>query len=1150
MEGLGNLPVVIDLNNKENPTIIAIQETWLRSFKNVQFAETMRSHRWIFKNADSQLNEEDKITMRNLSFHGVALGISEEWAEKAEEIQVDHRNIIAVKIKVKEEEIILINAYLPTRGKDKEYEEAIDAIKTTLEFNANGNQKIVIMGDTNTDEKSTWKRKRAWNKLLQEFSLTDIITGQRTHFHHASGAEGELDRFITRGYIPKVTILDSDLSTSDHRPILAEVNIQVQEEKTQKLGAPVETKVSLERLKESEELFKEATNRLADEIRTWRDNYTLDSQNGLISSMIYQTAIEITGQKMYQSQKVRKKKRYKIDRELRKGLRTARKNYKSQKIKSKKTPEYRRIKHYKKLIKNQIMKQREEEEWSLNAKIIEATRERSSKVFGLLKKIKQETVNENKLPSWIEGYGMRFDAPDVLEGMRELFRQQTTIDYCERFDEDRFQVSQDVVEEMRKGGWSEEEYGEITISEEQFEKLVDKMKSGKAQDFTGMSNDLLKMSGRRMKNLIYDITSESLQERCIGGRVRNFGKGTIIIKKPGKPTTIIKNWRKIVCNNTILNLLQLHVQPRIEKKAQQVQTRCQLGFTRGIPVSNAVIAREEIQQISRCMKRTLFLGVLDLQSCFPRICREEMLILSAEILEPAEWDVISQIYENTWGELRVAGQKSRPARGDIGTIEGGVLSVQILKIYIGVLLKMLIRAGFTSGVDFRLKIIKSGQIGVADDVILYVWNAEKMRVMLHICQIWSDRFRATFSADKSVIVIQRAPGDETDYGKFFLNGQELKIVKTAEHLGLPIEDTGDNTETLVTERMMKTRRAINASMSMFDQKSFVPAAIKLQVWRTQYRYILIYGLDMSNLKVSQIIKIETFQMKVLRAIFNLSKRASNTKLRLLTGMTTMSHEIWKNRYGALNNILIGDTIVKNICLFAYYNDMKISWTYKTIKYLHDTLKKEDCQEIQALQILTKERKEYKEDIKNLMMGIERRKLLENLRDQDIYKLPSEPFKYALPLTNTGFNHKLQRELKHYAALYTGDFFRNYRGACYLCSINGLSGQTRITDDTRHALSGQCVVDESPGVRGAWADVKMIIQTMNENSEIIKETCEENKIVKFLLDPTNIALDENRITPENLQLSGLDNKIRKLISEKYLQRYKLLRKHGLINRKKQ
>ena len=84
--------------------------------------------------------------MRNLSFHGVALGVSEELAEKIEEISVQYRNIIAIKIKLENEELLVINIYLPTRGKDVEFDEAIDAVKAVIEENATGEQKIILMG--------------------------------------------------------------------------------------------------------------------------------------------------------------------------------------------------------------------------------------------------------------------------------------------------------------------------------------------------------------------------------------------------------------------------------------------------------------------------------------------------------------------------------------------------------------------------------------------------------------------------------------------------------------------------------------------------------------------------------------------------------------------------------------------------------------------------------------------------------------------------------------------------------------------------------------------------------------------------------------------------------------------------------------------
>ena len=184
-----------------------------------------------------------------------------------------------------------------------------------------------------------------------------------------------------------------------------------------------------------------------------------------------------------------------------------------------------------------------------------------------------------------------------------------------------------------------------------------------------------------------------------------------------------------------------------------------------------------------------------------------MLVIASRVLKRLQWDILSQIYDETWGEICVESQKSKPFRGVIGSIKGGILSVQILKLYIPILLQMLEKAYFKSGVNFRLRRIRVGQIGVADNI--YAWCSKKMKLMLKICQAWSDISRTTFSPDKSVIVIQRAQDDNKEYRDFCLNGQE--IVKTAEHLGIPIEDNADNLKTLVNERMMKTRQAIHGS---------------------------------------------------------------------------------------------------------------------------------------------------------------------------------------------------------------------------------------------------------------------------------------------------------------------------------------------------
>ena len=383
-----------------------------------------------------------------------------------------------------------------------------------------------------------------------------------------------------------------------------------------------------------------------------------------------------------------------------------------------------------------------------------------------------------------------------------------------------------------------------------------------------------------------------------------------------------------------------------------------------------------------------------------------------------------------------------------------------------------------------------------------------------------------------------------------MNGKCLKIVATAEHLGIPIDQSGDNSESLITERMGKTRRAIHGTLSLFDTRSFVTASVKLQVWRTQYQYILIYGLDTANIKASQLKRLEQFQIKVLRSIFKLSRRTSSVKLRLLTGTTTMTMEIWKSRFSQLNNILVGSTIVRDLCVLAYHCEIKNSWTYKTVKKMFEILEGEDASHlVNAEQILSDKRKQFKENVKHLMFGIERRKLHKYIRE-DIYTIPHKPFKEPLAMVNTGFSFYQQRQLRGYVALFTGDFYRLYDKPCPLCVRAGkIESDSTLKDGTDHILSGMCVIEELPEVQVAWADIVTVISSIRENNPIVTGKCSIKEIITFLLNPTFTGIDELSIPHEDLQVSGLDDLIRKFFNVKYQQRYNLLKKEGFIVRKK-
>ena len=1134
--------------------IICLQETWLRSYKNVRIAEAFEDFKWLFKNADSQTHPEDQVTTRNMSYHGTALGVRKDFAENLREVNIQHKNIAVAELRVGNEVLIVGSVYLPTMGKDEDFEEATDALAAALEDFPTGQNKLILAGDMNVDVSSTPRRLAKWSNFLADFDLEDNATGIPTHKHTATGAESELDRVVTRNISVTVNLIHEDLNRSDHSPLHVEFHIPKSEAEIPKKGGQIETKVNIEKLDENIDIFQELTKHLADSLALERDKYDLDTQNGLVSSLIFHAAIEATGQPQFQSQDPRTPRKPKIDRDLYKELRAAVKLHNRSSPKSKKSPTGRRVAAARKAIKLRLEEMKSMKDLKLHREIIHAARSKSTKIFRLLKKIRQAETTANKLPGKITGYGKEYSTPNVLEGLRDLFKIQTTLDYNDRFDEEAFRDSQDLIQSRLETVWDPEEYSAIEISKQDFEKVISKLKPGKAQDYLGLSNDLMKRLHPAMTDLLYQIMSDCLRSRDYGGPVRNYGKGTIIVKKPGKPVTDVKNWRKIVVNTTLNNILQLYVQPKMEEKVQKIQTKYQMGFTAGVPIINAVIAREELQAISKAMRRTLYFGVLDLMSCFPRISREQMLALASDILTPAEWDLLRQIYTRTWGELRIEAQRTDPMEGNVGSVEGGVLSVQILKLFIAVLLTLLERSGFTAGVDFGLMKIKGGGIGAADDILLFCWSARELRTMLHLCQYWSDRFRATFSPDKSVVLIQRAPGDTgSDEEVFELNGQRLEIVHMAEHLGVPIADNGDNSEELVKIRLTKARRAINGSLALFDPKSFVNVATKLELWRRQFKAIVLYSCDTTMIKASQARKIETFQLKILKSMMGLSRRASSVKTRLLAGVPTMNFEIWKNRLGVLNSIMDGDTLTKQYCVLAWECKIKKSWTYTTVKKLHDILVSEDINKhLNAADMLLNDKKDFKENIKIILVGAEVRKLSRDLNSQSgIYKVPQQVFKTPMPMMSSDFSSYGQKLVKSFAAVFVSDFFRSYGGVCLICrhkDINELEVD-HYRDTTEHFLSTKCDVNKSPLSQEMWSEIKLKLQRISPANVITSELSSDQYRARFILNPTCLSLGSDRISASDLQATGLDISIRKFCHFRLKYRYSLLKERGYIIKKK-
>ena len=536
-----------------------------------------------------------------------------------------------------------------------------------------------------------------------------------------------------------------------------------------------------------------------------------------------------------------------------------------------------------------------------------------------------------------------------------------------------------------------------------------------------------------------------------------------------------------------------------------------------------------------------------MKSCFPSISREQLLCLAADILTPAQWSLIDQIYTDTYGEIRIQAQASDPMYADRGTIEGGVLSPQLLKLFLSVLLKVLERVGFSNKVNFETMEVGPGQVVIADDVLGFLWSPDDVRVFLAICEWWTNQNRAEFSTDKSnIVIVNREEG--VDYGKFYLYGKELKCVTISEHLGVPVTE-GPPEIPILERREANTRKAMNTGISHYNPKGFVNLALQVELWRTTYRAVLLYSQECATYTASQMTRVENFQTKALKGIFKVSRRAKTVLVRLLCGLPAVKTELWRARLGAMNNILLGQTMTKDYVLFMLYSEVKKSWSYKTVEWVQKKL--EDRGEtINVYDFLTMGRESFKTGAKAILYGEDHKQLIKEVEVSRVHKVPMAPFGSPNPLILTDFSDTSKRYARAFVAVFTGDYYRNFNKPCFLCMRPGMTEQEekKIIDNTEHILTRSCKVQGAPGVQHTAAKITLLMRQYFPDHVMATELVSDEYRARWLLNPTCETLMADRLLPEDLQRTNLDNTIREHFYRLLVGRYDLLRKKGLTIRR--
>ena len=161
-----------------------------------------------------------------------------------------------------------------------------------------------------------------------------------------------------------------------------------------------------------------------------------------------------------------------------------------------------------------------------------------------------------------------------------------------------------------------------------FQKLINKVAKGKAQDINGMAIEHLLYAPEYVKNIAKDFTNYVMEDFSrYSTPLMSLSVSNFLYKGKNKPKDLPGSYRKITIGNINQKIVDTHVTPDTGKIAKKAQPSTQYGFTEKTNYLICSILRETLQTYSELNKVILIVLTSDISNAFSRT------------------DRISQIYE-------------------------------------------------------------------------------------------------------------------------------------------------------------------------------------------------------------------------------------------------------------------------------------------------------------------------------------------------------------------------------------------------------------------------------------------------------------------------------------------------------------------------
>ena len=270
---------------------------------------------------------------------------------------------------------------------------------------------------------------------------------------------------------------------------------------------------------------------------------------------------------------------------------------------------------------------------------------------------------------------------------------------------------------------------------------------------------------------------------------QNFRIGTQIPLYKGKNTCSLdpNNYGGITLLTSLNKLFEIIMWNRLkdwwacERIISDLQGACKPGMS---CVHSALTLQETIA-VGLGTGKKVFVAYFDVAKAFDSVWIMGLFYQIHQMgVTGRIWHLLYQCYQNFWCKARVGGVYSEWYRMGCGIHQGGFLSLLKYTTFIDPLIRIL----ESSGLGCQVIGIPTSPVGYADDMATSSTSKQQLDRALTVVSDFSNRWRYSYNAKKSTIMIYGETKNEFKNGSkhrvFSICGEKVKETEMYDHVGI------------------------------------------------------------------------------------------------------------------------------------------------------------------------------------------------------------------------------------------------------------------------------------------------------------------------------------------------------------------------------